>query len=178
MSDETTTNPRVKIVAATREQESVLANLLELYAHDFSEVMNLEIGEDGRFGYEHLPLYWSEADRHPFLIRADGHIAGFVFVTKGSRVSGDEGVWDVAEFFVLRAHRRRGVGVRAALAVWRMFPGRWEVRVLEQNEAARNFWRRAVREFTGDEIEEVAVEDGGKSWRVFSFVSKSLTDRA
>ena len=45
-----------------------MANLLELYAHDFSEFHNVEIGEDGKFGYQALPLYWSEPDRHPFLI--------------------------------------------------------------------------------------------------------------
>ena len=48
-------------------QELVLANLLELYAHDFSEFHDLELGMDGRFGYSHLPLYWSELADTRFL---------------------------------------------------------------------------------------------------------------
>ena len=58
--------PRVEVIEATRQQEQVLANLLELYVHDFSEFLDLEIGEDGRFGYPSLPLYWSEQGRYPF----------------------------------------------------------------------------------------------------------------
>ncbi len=50
------TFPRVEVIPAAQAQERILANLLELYAHDFSEFRNLEIGEDGRFGYCSLPL--------------------------------------------------------------------------------------------------------------------------
>ena len=78
-------SPRVEVVAATPEQEPILANLLELYVHDFSEFLDLDIGEDGRFGYPSLPLYWSEPGRHPFLIRMDGKLAGLALVKKGSR---------------------------------------------------------------------------------------------
>ena len=69
-------SPRVEVVAATPEQEPILANLLELYVHDFSEFLDLDIGEDGRFGYPSLPLYWSEPDRHPFLIRTGRQAGG------------------------------------------------------------------------------------------------------
>ena len=58
-------SPRVEVVAATREHQPILANLLELYVHDFSELLDLDIGEDGRFGYPSIALYWSEPGRHP-----------------------------------------------------------------------------------------------------------------
>ena len=116
-------SPHLEVIAAGPEQMPILANLLELYAHDFSEFRNLEIGEDGRFGYRALPLYWSEPDRHPFLLKMAGKLAGLVLVKKGSQVSGDHAVWDMAEFFVLRGCRRRGNGTRAAHEVWRRFPG-------------------------------------------------------
>ena len=51
---------------------------------------------------------------------------------------------DVAEFFVVRGARRRGVGQRAARALFELFPGTWEVRVLRANERALAFWRSAV----------------------------------
>jgi predicted acetyltransferase len=162
---------RVEVIAALPSQESVLANLLELYAHDFGEFFDLEIGDDGRFGYERLPLYWTEPHRHPFLIKADSRLAGFVFVQKGSKVSGDPGVWDVAEFFVLRNQRRHGVGLAAAHQVWRRFPGSWEVRVMESNRAAREFWQNAVSRFTGQAADARLFEDDGTRWHVFSFQS-------
>src|SRR5271170_6730931 len=112
-------SPRVELLEATSEHEPILANLLELYMHDFSEFLDLDIGEDGRFGYPSLPLYWSESGRHPFLIRADGKPAGFALVKNVPGVSGSGAVWDMAEFFVLRGYRRRGVGKLAAHELWR-----------------------------------------------------------
>jgi predicted acetyltransferase len=161
----------VEIVPAAPEHEPVLANLLELYAHDFSEFSELEIGEDGRFGYPSLSLYWEEPHRHPFLIKACGHLAGFVLLQKGSQVSDDKEIWDVAEFFILRRYRKRGIGMKAAHAVWRMFQGKWEVRVMWQNNQARKFWSRAVNEFTGQTIQAEALEVSGKRWHIFSFQS-------
>src|SRR5271154_5045561 len=75
--------PQIEVISATAAQAPILANLLELYAHDFSEFHDLNIGEDGRFGYRSLSLYWSEPHRHPFLIRMDGKLAGLVLVKKG-----------------------------------------------------------------------------------------------
>jgi hypothetical protein len=61
---QTTSPVNIEIIPSLPEQEPVLANLLELYAHDFSEFIDLELGADGRFGYEHLPLYWKESSRY------------------------------------------------------------------------------------------------------------------
>lgn len=166
-----TTALLVEVIPARPEQEPVLANLLELYAHDFSEIIELELDADGRFGYKHLSLYWTEATRHPFLITVNGKLAGFALVRKGSHVSGAHDVWDVAEFFIARGYRRHRLGMRAAHDVWRKFPGRWEVRVMERNRRAREFWRRAVAEFTGETPEPIAFEKDGELWHVFSFAS-------
>jgi predicted acetyltransferase len=165
----TTSAADVEVVPATAEQEPVIANLFELYSHDFSEFFELTLGPDGRFGSQHLHLYWEEPGRHPFIIRAGGRLAGFAFVRRGSEVSGDAGVWDVAEFFVARGFRRLGVGTRAARGIWAMFPGRWEVRVMNRNRKALKFWRRAVGEFLGREVEPTVHAKEGQAWHVYSF---------
>jgi predicted acetyltransferase len=162
----------IEVDPAIREQAPILANLLELYAHDFSEFHNLDIGADGRFGYEYLPLYWSEPNRHPFLIWVDGKLAGLALVKRGSEISGDQTVWDMSEFFVLRGCRRRGIGMLAAQEVWRRFPGIWEVRVMQSNVLANLFWEQAISNFTGEAIQPVRVEKGGRYWQLFSFESK------
>jgi predicted acetyltransferase len=173
MARETGTMPAgIEVLPARPEQAPILANLLELYAHDFSEFHGIDLGADGRFGYPQLPLYWSESDRHPFLVRVNGVLAGFVLVKRGSEVSGNETVWDMAEFFVLRAYRRRGIGAQAAHEVWRRFPGAWEVRVMQSNTSAYHFWGRAISTFTGEAVPPVCVERSGKRWTLFSFESK------
>lgn len=162
----------VELIPAVPEYQPIVANLLELYIHDFSEFLNVAPGPDGRFGYPRLPLYWTEPGRHPFLVKVDGQWAGFAFVKKGSEVSDDHDVWDMAEFFVLRGYRRRGIGKQIAREVWRKFPGRWEVRVMESNVPARDFWARAIAAFTGEEIHAAHFEKDGEFWHLFSFASR------
>ena len=67
--------PQVELLPATREEQPVLANLLDLYIHDFSEFVVVDLEADGRFHYPHLSLYWTDPHRRPFLIRADGKLA-------------------------------------------------------------------------------------------------------
>lgn len=162
--------PGVEVARAAPEQEPVLANLLQLYAHDFSGLLDLQLGPDGRFAYDGLSRYWRDERRLPFLVRAEGQLAGFVLVAKGSRISDDPRVWDMAEFFILRRHRKRGIGAAVAREIWRRHPGPWEVRVLEAHRPARAFWRAAIGAFTDAETCARATLDG-KPWQVFSFVS-------
>ena len=146
----------------------IVANLIQLYAHDFSEFLHLELGADGRFNYEPLPLYWSEPNRHPFLVRMDGNLAGFVLVKSNGAV------WDMAEFFVVRGYRRQGIGTAIAHDIWKRFPGQWEVRVMQSNHSAYLFWERAITGFAGAAAASVRVENGGKGWHLFSFESRRV----
>jgi hypothetical protein len=124
MSDmHATASLHVEVIPAAREQAPILANLVELYAHDFSEFHAVALGDDGRFGYPSLPLYWSESGRYPFLLRIDGGWGGFVLVKQGSDVTGNRLAWDMAEFFVVRGCRRRSAGTQVAHEIWRRFPG-------------------------------------------------------
>ena len=169
----------VSLDQATEADSVLLANLLELYIHDMSEVFpHVELGPDGRFGYRRLPLYWSEPERRfAFLIRCDERIGGFILVTRGSPAVSDPNVLDVAEFFVVRQYRRAGVGRQAAFLVWDRLPGKWIVRVLEGNRGALAFWRDTVAGFSGGVFTESALRDPPNDWRVFSFES-GPADRA
>ena len=167
-----TPSPKIEAVPATRDQEPILANLIELYAHDFSEFVDLNIGEDGRFGYASLPLYWTEPSRHPFLIRIDNQLAGFALVKQGSELTGNQQAWDMAEFFILRGHRRRGIGSHAAHQVWNRFPGPWEVRIMQANTSALHFWAKSVAAFTGQSTDPYSIDHNGKRWSLLSFESR------
>ena len=166
-------DPEVTLVPAQRSDQTLLANLLELYVHDLSEAFALAPGEDGRFGYERLPLYFEEPGRRfAFLIRFRGKLAGFAFVTRGSPGSDDPNALDVAEFFVVRGYRRFGVGRRAAQALWRLMPGDWVVRVSEGNRAGIPFWEATVREHTGGAYQVTQRPGSPHAWRVFTFKSE------
>jgi predicted acetyltransferase len=163
----------VSLDTATAGEAVLLSNLLELYIHDLSEVFpGVELGPDGRFGYHRLPLYWSEPERRfAFLIRLDGRVVGFVLATRGSPAVEDADVLDVAEFFVIRRHRRSGVGRRAAVLLWNALAGRWIVRVSKGNGGAVRFWSAVVSEFTNGTAREFERAGQAHDWHVFEFAS-------
>jgi predicted acetyltransferase len=153
----------VQITAAGPEDQARLGALFELYAYDFSEILGLDVGDDGRFRPPALDAYWTDPRRHPFLIRIDERLGGFALVQERSRLTGEDGVRDVAEFFVMRRYRRRGIGERAARWLFDRFRGRWEVRQKAENEAATAFWRRVIGRYSGGRFEDVVWDDA--RWR-------------
>ena len=160
---------RIDIIPARLEQKSILANLLELYSHDFSEFIDLDIGADGRFAYRDLDLYWTDPHRLPFLIHVDGKLAGFSLVRSVAPQA--ETMWDMAEFFVMRGFRKRGVGMQAAIEMFTRLSGRWQVRVMRANVPACLFWTHAVQAFARYALHlryEMAQE---REWMIFSFNS-------
>jgi predicted acetyltransferase len=161
----------VSIELASEAERPLLANLLELYIHDLSEVFaSVQLGSDGRFGYPRLASYWSEPSaRFPFLIRKRGKVVGFVLAQRGSPMSDDPEVFDVAEFFVLRGERRSGVGARAAALLWDRLPGPWIVRVSEANQSGLPFWTRVVQSYAGNAATQTRRHGEPHGWCVFAF---------
>jgi predicted acetyltransferase len=159
----------IELIPAAPHQQPILDNLLQLYAHDFSEFHPVELDEDARFHYNDLPLYFADADRHPILFRIRGQWAGFALIKKCPSVSADSTVWDIAEFFVLRRYRSQGVGTHAAHEVWRHFAGPWQIRVMEANVSALRFWARAIGGFFGQPVSASRFEKAGDLWSLFSF---------
>ncbi|MBM3547143.1 MAG: GNAT family N-acetyltransferase [Alphaproteobacteria bacterium] len=142
-----TTTVTLEVAAPTKEP--VLANLIQLYTHDFSDFWARtprgDIGEDGRFApYPYLPSYWTDETRVPLLLRVDGHIAGFALLNRHGHLR-DDLDRNMAEFFVLRKYRRGGIGTAAMDTIYRRYPGVWETAVVRKNVQALAFWRRVIR---------------------------------
>lgn len=167
-----------QVAAAGPDDRERLEALLQLYVYDLSEALAIDVADDGRFRTPPIDAYWTDPRRHPFLIRIDDTLTGFALVQQRSRLTGDEGVCDMAEFFVLRRYRRHGVGERAAAWLFDRFPGPWEVRERAENQPAIAFWRRAIGRYTGGQFEEIVVDD--ERWRgpVQRFDSGALRNRA
>ncbi len=153
----------VTLEPAGPDRRTTLANLFQLYVHDFSEhwagTARGELAEDGTFeDYPHLDSYWTDADREALLVRVDGRIAGFVLLNAHSH-SGLPLDHAVAEFFVVRKHRRGGVGRAAAFAAIAPRGGQWELAVARRNTGALAFWRGVAAEAASGPVEELdAIE--------------------
>lgn len=161
----------IELREATILQKPILANLLELYSYDFTEFWEFDIGDDGFYGYKWLPLYWSDNNRFPFLVYVDGKIAGFVLVQKGSPISDNKDIYDIAEFFVMRKYRRKKIGATIATKIWRMFKGSWQIRVLPGNKIASIFWPKTINEFTNGVSLPGKIKVKNDDWLVYHFES-------
>jgi predicted acetyltransferase len=164
----------LEIAVAKAEEMSVIDNLFQLYVHDFSELWQGsnrgELSDGGRFEpYPYLASYWQEEGRVPLLFRVEGRLAGFALI---NRVPHSDATLDhnMAEFFVVRKHRRAGCGRRAASMIFDRYPGIWEAAVARANVGALAFWRRTI--FTHSKvraIEEIDRNDANWNGPIFRF---------
>ena len=170
----------LEIVPASDDDYRIVRNLARFYFYDLATHAGWPFPADGLFdagdrfaGYWHraaaTPAWPSAWLGFPFLLRLDGHPAGFALV---KRLSEAPATFDMGEFFVARQHRRQGIGRRAATALFDMFGGHWEVREMPANLPAQRFWRRIIADYTGGafaETREAFAAYGGRDFIVQRF---------
>jgi predicted acetyltransferase len=176
IADEETVSVRL----ASDSERTSIERLSQFYIYDFSEMEPpgsnaMEFGEQG--SYSSLPeidSYWRVEGFRPLLIRVKDRLAGFALINTRSRHSGRV-EHNMAEFFVARKHRRRGVATEAVCQILARYPGHWEIAVAQRNLAARAFWPRAIGA-APNVSELVQLEGDGEHWRgpIWSF--RSATD--
>lgn len=167
--------PLVTIVEADRGQRDLLVALMQLYLYDLSTVESWEVDECGSFGVDDLDGCWTDPCRHPFFIRVDETVAGFAIGDEGSDVTGNPQVLDMAEFFVLRRWRHKGVGRQAVLQLFERFPGRWEIRPFPRYPPGEKFWHQICHELASGNVESGTFQRSGQPFTMYSLVTSSTT---
>lgn len=158
--------PILEVAPAGPAEKPVVARLVQLYLHDFSEFAAIgspygDTDARGAFKMETFDTYWTDAGRMVLLFRVEGQLAGLAFINQWSP-SGEGVDHSVAEFFVLRKYRRSGIGRRAAHDIVRRYRGVWEINVALYNEPAQEFWRRALADVPGYAIH--TLQGDGTRW--------------
>ncbi|MBN1373369.1 MAG: GNAT family N-acetyltransferase [Anaerolineaceae bacterium] len=149
----------LEVVPAVVEDKIILQHLLELCMHDYSQYSGEDVDRHGLFGYPYLDHYWTEEGRHAFLFRTNGKLAGFALVRRVVGGETGEMMSLMAEFFVLRKYRAKGLGDKAAAELFNRFPGTWRVGQEISNQPAQAFWRKVIERYTGGNFREVTAED-------------------
>jgi len=137
----------VTITAASRSDEGVIQNLVQLYTHDFSEywrgTTRGNLLPNGLFEAYPLEEYWTRGDWPALLVWCDGILTGFSLINNKGHLDGPIDR-NMAEFFILRKYRGLGVGRLAAEAIFNQYPGMWQVAVTRKNIPAGVFWRKVI----------------------------------
>lgn len=134
----------LNIQPAKYSEKHLLRKMLELCIYDLSEFDDRDLSEFGEYGYRYLDCYWIEPKRHPFIIRVNNKLAGFVLVNQSVHIP--EAEWAIAEFFVLKKYRRKGIGRQAAFSMFERFTGVWEIAILLNNSIAKEFWQKIIQQ--------------------------------
>jgi predicted acetyltransferase len=163
----------VSVADAAPSCAPVIQNLMQLYTHDFSEfwggTSRGDLNAQGLFESYPLDGYWSLANWAALLIWCDRVLAGFCLVNDKTH-SGLEAGRNMAEFFILRKHRGRGVGRLAAEIIFSRQPGLWEVAVARKNTQAREFWRNTIkRSAQCSQFQELDRQDERWNGPIFRF---------
>jgi predicted acetyltransferase len=165
----------IEINPAEVSERPILRHLMELYLYDFSEFDNADLGPSGLYEYPYLDHYWVEPERSPFLVRLDGHLAGFVLVARYNYLTGLKDTWTIAEFFIMRKYRHQGVGEHAARLIFDQFHGAWQVGQISENTPATIFWRKVISRYTHDQFQEHILNNDDWHGPVQVFASQPST---
>jgi predicted acetyltransferase len=128
------------LVPATPADRPVIDRLVQLYLYDMASDRPFPIGNDGRYAYDFLDRFWDI----PYLFRAEEQIAGFALVIRDCPLTGASPCWFMAEFFILRAFRRRALGRTMLSAILARHPGHWHIANHTANDTADRFWSRTI----------------------------------
>ncbi|WP_091304644.1 GNAT family N-acetyltransferase [Amycolatopsis tolypomycina] len=98
-----------------------------------------------------MDAYFTEPGREAYFVTVDGKLAGFTLLRSDVDSTGS---WNIAEFFVVRRYRRRGIARRAAKLVFARHPGKWTLSFDHNNAPAEALWRAVVTEVATGGITE------------------------
>ena len=147
---------RVDVQPVLISQKRELWASLQEYIHEMRAYDDDIELVDGAYQYKWFDHYWNGDERWPFWAVVDGKRAGFALVRRE-----ETGEADMAEFYILPAFRRGGIGLAFARALLARYPGPWLISEYRANTAAVGFWRKVVEQHSY--TEEFYIGDSGKA---------------
>jgi len=130
----------VEIVAVPLAEKADLWAMFQLYAAELAPMVNLR-PTDGVYPYAYFDDYWRDDRRWPFWGMSNGKRFGFALV----RFAAEHDAMQMAEFYVIPAHRKGGQGFAFAQGLLKMYPGPWKIRQILANTGATAFWRKVAQ---------------------------------
>ena len=117
-------------------------------------------GEHGPRDAELFARWFRDKNSHPILILENERPVGFALVSRPLKApAGAVPAYRLADFFIRRNFRRRGIGRVAATLIFSRFSGQWLVTETVGNHEAVTFWRKVLSTYTGGRYQE-RVADG------------------
>lgn len=151
-----------ELIPVKDEQKNTIYNLMQLYTYELSfyedETTKFNLLENGLYEMnEYLELYWKEDERHPYILKCNGKLAGFVLYR-----CTENGLNEISEFFVLNKYRKINARTYMAGEIFKLYKGKWEIRTLLKNKRAQSFWRKVIKENSNNNFEERLIRNNSR----------------
>ncbi|MEN8237204.1 MAG: GNAT family N-acetyltransferase [Pseudomonadota bacterium] len=151
-----TTNS-LSLIPATLDDYPTIQNMARFYVYDMSRFCGMlpgwECPESGLYECVDLKKYFIEEDCHPFLVRVDDELAGFVMINKHG--ASEDVDWNVGEFFILAKFQGKGISQQVAFQMFDQFKGIWESSAIPQNTGAINLWQKTIAAYAKRNLSKV-----------------------
>ena len=112
------------------------------------------LADSGQRESEQADRLFADAQVRVLTICYAGEPVGFARI--GVRVH-SPAEFSMADFFIARAWRRRGIGAEAVRLILDRFEGAWLITELLRNDPAVQFWRQVVGSYTAGQYQERIV---------------------
>lgn len=153
---------KFQLIRVEEKDKNIIYNLMQLYTYELSafedETATFTMLDNGLYVMnKYVEKYWQEENRHPYILKCNDALAGFVL-----KRFNEENMNEIAEFFVLNKYRKRGAGNFMANNMFELYKGKWEVRTLIKNKTAQQFWRNTIKKYTNNCFEEKYIRNNSR----------------
>ena len=153
---------KLDLVKVEEKDKNIIYNLMQLYTYELSffedETTNFTMLDSGLYVLnKYVERYWQEESRHPYILKCNNKLAGFVL-----QRFNEQNMNEIAEFFVINKYRKIGAGTFMANKMFDLYKGKWEIRTLIKNEKAQNFWRNTIKKYTNNNFEEKYIRNNSR----------------
>lgn len=141
----------VQLIEVDKTNEAQLRKMFKVYVSEMGKYLNQDERDKIVNSEDILKKYWKNNPRWPYLLLADGNVAGFCLLRY---FPGEPGTFDIDQYYVSKEFRRRGIGGISLKQLVERHPGRWLIRVLKTNNTAMIFWLNAIKACVGTNYEQ------------------------
>ncbi|MBQ6645817.1 MAG: GNAT family N-acetyltransferase [Clostridia bacterium] len=134
----------IRLVPVRLRDRTLLWNLFQKFLYEMTNFYDNEFDEEGNLHYGHFDSYFEgKPDRRALFLYENETMVGFAMLNRFSHI-GAELDWALAEFTVFPRFRRHHLALQATRKLFKEYPGRWEIKYNEKNQAAKALWNKVT----------------------------------